>query len=35
MFRERMSHNGLRWVNRISGVIIICFGLMAIMSLCL
>jgi len=35
MFRERVSHDGIRWVNRISGVTIACLGLMAIMSLCL
>ncbi len=33
LFRERIRQGGLRWVNRISGVIITCFGVLAIVSI--
>jgi threonine/homoserine/homoserine lactone efflux protein len=33
MFREKIGHGGLRWVNRISGVIIMCFGLISILTM--
>ena len=33
VFREKMSAAGLRWVNRISGTIILAFGLLAVGSL--
>ena len=33
VFREKMSAGGLRWVNRISGTIILTFGLLAVGSL--
>jgi threonine/homoserine/homoserine lactone efflux protein len=33
MFRTRFNPHGLRWVNRISGVIITGFGLLALLSL--
>ncbi len=32
IFREKLSLHGLRWVNRISGVMIIEFGLLALLS---
>jgi len=32
LFREKFTTHGLRWVNRISGAIIIGFGLYAILS---
>jgi threonine/homoserine/homoserine lactone efflux protein len=33
MFRARLNPAGLRWVNRISGTIIMGFGLLAFVSL--
>jgi threonine/homoserine/homoserine lactone efflux protein len=33
VFREKVSHGSLRWVNRIPGAIITCFGLLSILSL--
>jgi threonine/homoserine/homoserine lactone efflux protein len=33
LFREKINDGGLRWVNRISGIIIFCFGLISIISL--
>ena len=33
LFRERLSTTGLRWANRISGAIILGFGVMALLSL--
>lgn len=33
LFRERFTHSGLRWVHRISGVIIAGFGLVVLFSL--
>jgi len=32
LFRERVSVNGLRWVNRISGLIILGFGITALIT---
>jgi threonine/homoserine/homoserine lactone efflux protein len=32
VFREKITHGGLRWVNMISGVIITCFGVLSILS---
>lgn len=32
LFRNKISHVGLGWVNRISGVLIIAFGVIAILS---
>jgi threonine/homoserine/homoserine lactone efflux protein len=32
VFREKFSSHGLQWVNRISGVIITGFGLLALLS---
>jgi len=32
LFREKFTSSGLRWVNRISGVIITAFGLLALLS---
>lgn len=32
VFRERFNHHGLRWVNRISGIVVSGFGLIAIMN---
>jgi threonine/homoserine/homoserine lactone efflux protein len=29
-FREKLSHQGLRWVNRISGMIILAFGMIVL-----
>jgi threonine/homoserine/homoserine lactone efflux protein len=33
LFRTRFSPQALRWMNRVSGVIIVAFGLMALLSL--
>lgn len=33
LFRARFSPHGLRWVNRVSGIIIMVFGLLALLSL--
>jgi threonine/homoserine/homoserine lactone efflux protein len=33
LFREKFNNRGLLWVNRISGVIITCFGLFALISI--
>ena len=33
LFRARLVHGGLRWVNRISGIIITGFGLLVLLSL--
>lgn len=33
IFREKINADGLRWVNRISGIIITCFGIISIISL--
>ena len=35
LFHEKFNHPGLQWVNRISGVIIMGFGLFALMSVVL
>jgi len=32
LFRDKISHVGLGWVNRISGILIIAFGVLAILS---
>jgi threonine/homoserine/homoserine lactone efflux protein len=32
LFKERFGHNGLRWVNRVSGAIITGFGILALAS---
>jgi threonine/homoserine/homoserine lactone efflux protein len=32
LFRERFTPNGLQWVNRISGIIILGFGIYALLS---
>ena len=33
LFRDRFTVRGLRWVNRISGIIITCLGVLALLSL--
>ncbi len=33
LFRTKFTSHGLRWVNRISGLVIIAFGLLALLSL--
>jgi threonine/homoserine/homoserine lactone efflux protein len=33
LFRERLTHEHLRWVNRVSGIVIAAFGLLALVSL--
>jgi threonine/homoserine/homoserine lactone efflux protein len=33
LFRDRFTARGLRWVNRISGIIITCLGVLALLSL--
>ena len=33
LFRTKFSLSGLQWVNRIAGIVIVTFGLMALMSL--
>ena len=35
MLRDRISHSGLRWVNRLAGVVITSFGLLVILSVTL
>ena len=32
VFREKITHRGLRWINKVSGVIITCFGVLSILS---
>jgi len=33
VFRAKFNHNGLKWINRISGAVITGFGLLALLSL--
>ena len=33
LFQSSLGPDGLRWMNRISGVVIVCFGLVALLSL--
>jgi arginine exporter protein ArgO len=32
LFRKRIGHRGLQWINRASGVIIVAFGLVSLLG---